>query len=68
MDDADAADITAEQHLQRALARRQATLPAVGQCYSCGEPVDAGRRFCDRDCMDDFERAERARKLNGGME
>jgi hypothetical protein len=28
----------------------------------------AGRRFCDRDCMDDFERAEKARKLNGRME
>ena len=68
MDEADAADITAEQHLQRALARRQATLPAVGQCYSCADPVDAGRRFCDRDCMDDFERAEKARKLNGRME
>lgn len=68
MDEADAADITAEQHLQRALARRQATLPAVGQCYSCAEPVDAGRRFCDRDCMDDFERAEKARKLNGRIE
>ena len=68
MDDADAADLTAEQNLQRALARRQATLPAVGQCYSCAEPVDAGRRFCDRDCMDDFERAEKARKLNGRME
>ena len=68
MDEADAADITAEQHLQRALARRQATLPAVGQCYSCAKPVDAGRRFCDRDCMDDFERAEKARKLNGRME
>ena len=68
MDEADAADATVEQNLKRALARRHATLPAVGQCYSCAEPVDAGRRFCDRDCMDDFERAEKARKLNGRME
>ncbi len=68
MDEADAADITAEQHLKRALARRHATLPAIGQCYSCAEPVEGSLRFCDRDCMDDFERAEKARKLNGRME
>lgn len=68
MDEADAADLTVEQHLKRALARRHATLPAVGTCYSCGEPVDDGRRFCDRECLEDFERAEKARRMNGRME
>ena len=68
MDDADAADLTVEQHLNRALARRQATLLAIGQCYSCGEPVDGALRFCDRDCLDDYERAERARRMNGRSE
>jgi len=65
MDDADAADLTAEQHLKRALARRHATLPASGQCYSCAEPVEDGRRFCDRECSQDYERAEKARRMNG---
>ena len=68
MDEADAADATVEQHLKRALTRRHATLVAVGTCYSCAEPVDAGRRFCDADCAQDWERAERARRMNGGME
>jgi hypothetical protein len=68
MDDADAADLTVEQHLNRALARRHATLPAVGQCYSCAEPVDGGSRFCDRECLDDYERADRARRMNGRTE
>lgn len=66
MDEADAADMTVEQTLAAALRRRNATLPPVGQCYSCAEPVDAGRRFCDSDCMADWERAERARRLRGG--
>ena len=68
MDEADAADLTVEQHLKRALARRHATLPAVGTCYSCAEPVDDGRRFCDREYLEDFERAEKARRMNGRME
>ena len=68
MDDADAADLTAEQHLRDALARRRATLPASGQCYSCAEPVEGSLRFCNKDCLDDYERAERARKMNGRVE
>jgi hypothetical protein len=68
MDEADAADITAEQHLKRALARRHATLPAIGQCYSCAEPVEGSLRFCDRDCLDDYERVEKARRMNGRVE
>jgi predicted nucleic acid-binding Zn ribbon protein len=68
MDEADAADLTQEQALTAALRRRHATLPAVGQCYSCAEPVADGARFCDADCRQDWERAERARRMNGGME
>ena len=67
-DEIDIASVQEEAYRAAALNRRHATLVAVGTCYSCAEPVDAGRRFCDRDCMDDFERAEKARKLNGRME
>ena len=68
MDEADAADLTVEQHIKDALTRRRATLPAVGTCYSCAEPVADGARFCDAECREDFERAERARRINGRME
>jgi len=68
MDEADAADLTVEQHLKRALARRNATLPAVGQCYSCAEPVEGNAKFCNAECREDFERAERARRMNGRAE
>lgn len=61
MDEADTADLTVEQNLKRALSRRHATLVAVGTCYSCAELVDAGRRFCDADCAQDWERAEASR-------
>jgi len=68
MDEADAADLTINQALAAAMRRRHATLPAVGQCYSCAEPVDDGARFCDADCRQDWERAERARRMNGRAE
>ena len=67
-DEADAADLTAEQNLRDALTRRRTSLPAVGQCYSCAEPVEGSLRFCNKDCLDDYERAEKARRMNGRME
>jgi hypothetical protein len=68
MDEADAADITRQHALAAALRRRHATLPAIGTCYSCAEVVEDGRRFCDADCLADWERIERARRLNGRVE
>lgn len=65
MDDADAADLTQEQHLTVALSKRHATLPACGACYFCAEPVSDGKRFCDADCLSDWERAEGARRRGG---
>jgi hypothetical protein len=68
MDEADTADLTITQALAAAMRRRHATLPAVGTCYQCAEPVEGVRKFCDSDCRTDWERAEQARKLNGRME
>ena len=42
--------------------RRAAVLPDTGCCHNCGELTGVGRRFCDADCRDDFERRE---KLKG---
>jgi hypothetical protein len=67
-DDVDVASVQEEAYRAAALNRRQASLPAIGQCYSCAEPVEGSLRFCDRECLDDYERAERARRMNGRME
>ena len=68
MDEADAADVTREHALAAALRRRHATLPAVGTCYSCAEKVEGTRRFCDADCLADWERVEKFRRINGRVE
>ena len=30
---------------------------ATGYCLWCEEPLEGGRRWCDSDCRDDWERA-----------
>ena len=37
-------------------------LPYCGQCYWCGEPLPAPRRWCDADCRDDWERDHARRR------
>jgi len=64
-DDVDVASVQEEAYRAAALNRRQASLPAIGQCYSCGEPVEGSLRFCNKDCLDDYERVEKARRMNG---
>ncbi|MDR2208850.1 MAG: DUF2116 family Zn-ribbon domain-containing protein [Azoarcus sp.] len=40
--------------------------PAVtGRCHWCGDPLPPGKRWCDSDCRDDWERAQRAQKNHG---
>lgn len=67
-DEADIAAAQEEAHRMAALNRRQATLPSVGQCYACGEPVGGSLRFCDTDCREDWERIEAARRRGGRSE
>jgi hypothetical protein len=67
-DELDMASAQEEVYLAAALNRRQASLTAIGTCYSCAERVDDGRRFCDAECAQDWERVERARRLNGRVE
>lgn len=60
MDEADRADEQAEQTLRAALAKRLPAGPeATGLCLWCGIEVEPGRRFCDRECRDDWELAAR---------
>jgi predicted nucleic acid-binding Zn ribbon protein len=66
MDETDAATHQEEMARAAAMLKRHVTLPAVGQCYSCAEPIDGTRRFCDRECLEDWERMETGRRRREG--
>lgn len=58
MDDADRATADEEQLIAARIAA--ASVPrkvyvATGECLFCGEPCEAGRRWCGPECRDDFE-------------
>lgn len=60
MDDADLADVRIRSMIESAReeAAHQLTKMAVatGHCLNCGEDLDDGRRFCDKDCADDWHK------------
>ena len=62
MDDADYAsereDITREQAIA-AIRRRNDSLPGIGYCYYCGTALRGGNRFCDFECMNDYQTEQR---------
>ena len=64
-DIADDAERREEQHRADALKVRLPTLKACGACHSCTTPIRDGLLFCDKDCADDWERAEAAKRRNG---
>jgi hypothetical protein len=51
--------------IDMAQVQEEGALRAVGYCYSCHEQLADARRFCNRDCLDDWERVEAARRRNG---
>lgn len=65
MDEADRASARETQQREDALKRRYPTLPDTGCCHWCGEITGGGRRFCDVDCRDDWQRARSARQTAG---
>lgn len=44
-------------------ARSAPALPYVGCCYNCGASTPESVRFCDRDCLQDYEKRERAEAM-----
>jgi hypothetical protein len=48
-----------------ALADKPKVLPLVKECHNCGEELEAGLRFCDQFCRDDYEHRTNRRKING---
>jgi hypothetical protein len=61
----DEADIANENvELSRLAAieacRHRPGLIAKGRCWFCDEPLPPARKFCDRDCAEDYEMEEAA--------
>lgn len=63
MDDLDRARHYQQREIDAALTRRRPVsgLRAVGCCHWCDAPVTGERRFCDKDCADDWERRQAKR-------
>lgn len=61
-DEADVANEEMELTLASARSKRVPSLPAIGQCYNCEEPLKVGV-FCDSDCRDDYERRVRGKGI-----
>jgi len=63
----DLASLNEEQVRQDALARirREPTLQHTGRCLYCDEDVGPDKRFCDAECLRDFERERAAKRRNG---
>jgi len=67
----DICDMAAErEQFDRSMALRQHAghlpdMPATGACHWCDALLPAGARFCDRDCMQDWEREQDARRRGG---
>lgn len=61
---------TRQEELLREVALRNAAnhappMPATGACHWCDALLPAGARFCDRDCMQDWQREQDARRRGG---
>ncbi len=51
----DDANEAAETHLRAALSQRHEEGPApLGGCLNCGEPLEAGLRWCNAECRNDW--------------
>lgn len=62
-DEVDRAEQNQSVILDAAVKRRRdvSAVPVmgIGRCHSCGDRVGEGRRWCDADCRDDWEKGER---------
>lgn len=66
---ADLADL-AQEHIEKhsplALAvRKVVPPPAEGRCLNCDAELEPGQRFCDADCLHDWEHAQERARVNG---
>lgn len=59
---------TEREEKDRELAIKLATasrpvLPYIGVCHNCEAPTAPSVRFCDKLCLEDYERRERAKRF-----
>lgn len=59
------AEYTADCVAQVSYKAAQHRLGYTGHCHFCGDITGGGRRFCDADCRDDYERERRLKKQIG---
>ena len=63
-DEADRAQQFEQIQLAQSLAfRRDESLPRVGRCHNCNEPLPPDALFCDDACEQDYQRLRRMREL-----
>ena len=61
MDEIDDANETAEAYLRELIANRRKPQPIPkgnGRCWACKIDVTGGRRFCCRECADQWEASQ----------
>lgn len=62
MDIMDDAHEREELFRRAALSHRHDDGPSyTGYCHNCGDQVDEPLRWCDADCLEDWEKQQRAR-------
>jgi hypothetical protein len=61
-DIADNADAATDAFMREAFANiKPSQIPdGVGFCLNCGAGVEGNKRWCDKDCLDDWQQAQRA--------
>lgn len=67
MDDADITGDRAEHDHKANLARSRKPVgpQPKGFCHFCDAEVRPGARFCDQDCLSDWEREQSRMRING---
>lgn len=59
LDEIDMASDMMEAQISRAVAKasgQEIPKNQTGKCLYCREPVEGGRRWCDADCREEYER------------
>lgn len=68
----DDVDMTTEREakMMELLRRRLIVqeLEPSGFCHFCEGPIDHPKKFCDRDCADDYEKEKKMNKFRGARD
>ena len=58
-------DVRINQGGDDTLDADNSSLPATGACYWCGDDIAPGYLFCCGDCRQDWDKAQRMRRITG---